>query len=182
MSTTGRAGFGRPRARTGAGPRSTCRVCPRQRLPLSGPSRECLRCSRRIQQVSYPPRPLTLPPSAWMLGGHRLRCVCDRKRGGTNSVTGPLREAPNGGVRCVDSQARVPARHARTNITNLWPIHLTGVARYGECSLCCCPHSNFTGAPQAPRRPRANRRARAVALERAPAGRPWRAFEQPYSG
>ena len=56
------------------------------------------------------------------------------------------------------------ANHSRPSIGRRviidWPIHLTGVARHGECSLCCCPHPSFTGAPQAPR----GLRGEAVAL------------------
>jgi hypothetical protein len=41
-------------------------------------------------------------------------------------------------------------RELEYSVSGLWPIHLTGVARHGECSLCCCPHPSFTGPREPP--------------------------------
>jgi haloacid dehalogenase-like hydrolase len=58
------------------------------------------------------------------------------------------------------------------DIEMLWPIHLTGVARHGECSLCCCPHPSFTGPRKPPGAPRAFRRPETATVERPPRWEP----------
>ena len=35
----------------------------------------------------------------------------------------------------------------------VWPIHLTGVARHGECSLCCAAHTRASQGPASPQAP-----------------------------